>query len=72
MDIISVVQLVGTTLDQIVNQSLCLHCSLLCPILEPEKASENRTKQGRMNMISSNSRNMSFNSKQQLLWQYYY
>jgi hypothetical protein len=25
-----------------------------------------------MNMISSNSRNMSFNSNQQLLWQYYY
>jgi hypothetical protein len=71
-DIISVVQLVGTTLDQIVNQSLRLHCSVLYPILEPEKASENSTKQGRMNMISSNSRNMSFNSNQQLLWQYYY
>jgi len=69
MDIISVVQLVGTTLDQIVNQSLHLHCSLLYPILEPKKASENSTKQGRMNMLSSNSRNMSFNSNQQFLWQ---
>jgi hypothetical protein len=71
-DIISVVQLVGTTLDQIVNQSLHLHCSVLYPILEPEKALESSTKQGRMNIISSNSRNMSFNSNQQLLWQYYY
>jgi hypothetical protein len=63
MDIISVVQLAGTTtLDQIVSENLSLHSSLLYPILEPEKASENSTKQGRMNMISSNSRNMSFNS----------
>jgi hypothetical protein len=62
MDIISVVQLAGTTLDQIVSESLHLHSSLLYPILEREKASENSTKQGRMNMISSNSRNMSFNS----------
>jgi len=72
MAIISVVQLVGTTLDQIVNQSLCLHCSLLDPILEPEKVSENSTKQGRMYMLPSNSKNRSFNSNQQLLWQYYY
>jgi len=56
-------QLAGTTtLDQIVSESLCLHSSLPYPISVPEKASENSTRQERMDMISSNSSNMSFNS----------
>ncbi len=65
MDIISVAQLAGTTtLDQIVSESLCLHSSHPYPISELEKASENSTRQERMGMISSKSRNMSFNSNQ--------